>query len=60
MITEGGKPNFKPLNGCLLNEEKNIKSHRYPFLLDRFICQRDAMVLAVKELCDSIAALENP
>jgi hypothetical protein len=43
MITEGGwKPNFKPLKEYLLNEEKNIKGHRYPFLFDHFIYPRDA------------------
>jgi hypothetical protein len=57
MITEGGrKPNFKPLKGSLLNEEKNIKIHRCPFLFDHLICPRDAKDMAMKELCDAIAA----
>jgi hypothetical protein len=56
MTTEGGwKPSFKPLKGYLLNEEKNIKCHRYSFLFDHFICPRDAKDMAVKELCGAIA-----
>ncbi len=39
-----------------MNEENNIKSHRYPFLFDQFICPRDDKDMAVKELYDAIAA----
>jgi IS605 OrfB family transposase len=60
LVTEGGwQPSFKPLKNYLLNEEKNIKSSLYPFVYDHSLCPRDAKDMAVKELCDAIAATKE-
>lgn len=57
LLTDGGwKPSSKPLKGYHLNQEKNVKSHLYPFVYDHALCPIDAKDMAMKELCDAIAA----